>query len=82
MEHISILDKECSKDDDDTHESDCGPEAAVAMCRNVYQFVIPGGNGSQALGELIDRSSPNHLQSYAGRNVIQYLVRPADDFTW
>ncbi|KAG0340947.1 hypothetical protein BG000_010674 [Podila horticola] len=42
----SYLDKVSSKANDSFRASDWGPEAAIAMCHDVYNFPIPGGVGN------------------------------------
>ncbi|KAF9915371.1 hypothetical protein BX616_006303 [Lobosporangium transversale] len=62
--HFSIvvalnLDKESSKDHDSFRNTEWGPEAATAMCKDVRDFALPGGRGlgrKMTLGDLIDQT--------------------------
>ncbi|KAF9947496.1 hypothetical protein BGZ70_002645 [Mortierella alpina] len=59
----SYLDKESTKASDGFRNSEWGPEAAEAMCKDVHAFPIPGGvNGDLTMGVLID-NTPKHLIS-------------------
>ena len=59
---VKFLDKEDTREKYSSHESDWGPTSVEEMCKAVHNFAIPGGNGSQILGDLIDKS-PKHLIS-------------------
>ncbi|ORY96061.1 hypothetical protein BCR41DRAFT_390721 [Lobosporangium transversale] len=53
------LDKESSKDHDSFRNTEWGPEAATAMCKDVRDFALPGGRGlgrKMTLGDLIDQT--------------------------
>ncbi|KAF9954069.1 hypothetical protein BGZ72_004931 [Mortierella alpina] len=56
------LDKESSKENDSFRNSEWGSEAADAMCNEVRDFPIPGGDGTLTLGDLID-NTPKDLVS-------------------
>ncbi|KAG0030885.1 hypothetical protein BGZ82_007223 [Podila clonocystis] len=60
----SQLDKESSKENDSFRNSEWGPEAAEAMCKEVRHFKIPSGKEDKdlTLGDLIDLS-PKELIS-------------------
>ncbi|KAF9386070.1 hypothetical protein CPB97_004156 [Podila verticillata] len=52
---FQYLDKVSSKANDSFRASDWGPEAAIAMCHEVYNFPIPGGVGNNMeLRDLFD----------------------------
>lgn len=59
---VQYLDKKTTKDNDAFRNSEWGPEAAEAMCKQVRHFKIPGGKDGRVLtmGDLIDRT-PKHL---------------------
>lgn len=80
---IQFLNKETSKQNDSFRNSEWGPEAAEAMCKEVRHFKLPSGEEGKALtiGDLIDKS-PKELISkvmleekvfdtwYGGRTVL------------
>lgn len=53
-----FLNKETAKSNDSFRNSEWGPEAAEAMCKEVRHFKVPGGKNGQILtiGDLIDRT--------------------------
>ncbi|CAO3568910.1 unnamed protein product [Mortierella alpina] len=53
---VLYLDKESSKENDSFRNSEWGAEAAEAMCGDVRDFPIPGGDGTLTLGDLIDNT--------------------------
>ncbi|KAG0029858.1 hypothetical protein BGZ81_003348 [Podila clonocystis] len=59
---ILFLNGETSRADNSFRNSDWGPEAAEAMCKQVRNFRVPSGKHGRAstLGEFIDRT-PKHL---------------------
>lgn len=59
---IHFLNNETSRADSSFRNSDWGPEAAEAMCKQVRNFRVPNGKDGRAstLGEFIDRT-PKHL---------------------
>ncbi|KAF8981041.1 hypothetical protein BGZ52_003347 [Haplosporangium bisporale] len=59
---IHFLNNETSRADNSFRNSDWGPEAAEAMCKQVRNFRVPNGKDGRAstLGEFIDRT-PKHL---------------------
>lgn len=59
---IHFLNGESSRADSSFRNSDWGPEAAEAMCKQVRNFRIPSGKNGRAstLGDFIDRT-PKHL---------------------
>ncbi|CAO3564889.1 unnamed protein product [Mortierella alpina] len=60
---VQYLDKESTKVNNSFRNSEWGPEAAEAMCKDVHAFPIPGGaNGDLTMGVLID-NTPKHLIS-------------------
>jgi len=77
------LTKETAKQNDAFRNSEWGPEAADAMCKEVRHFKMPGGKDGKVLtiGDYIDRT-PKHLISkvmleekvfqtwYGGRTVL------------
>ncbi|KAF9953853.1 hypothetical protein BGZ72_005104 [Mortierella alpina] len=58
---VLYLDKESSKENDSFRNSEWGAEAAEAMCNDVRDFRIPGGNGSLTLGDLIDNTPKTQI---------------------
>ncbi|KAG0339385.1 hypothetical protein BG000_002246 [Podila horticola] len=55
---IQFLTKETSKLNDSFRNSECGPEAAEAMTREVRNFKLPSKNGrALIMGHYIDRTS-------------------------
>ncbi|KAF9428988.1 hypothetical protein BGZ94_000217 [Podila epigama] len=60
---IQYLNKETSKDHDSFRNSEWGPEAAEAMCKEVRHFKVPGGkDGNElTLGDYIDRSNKHFI---------------------
>ncbi|KAI1321059.1 hypothetical protein EDD11_008640 [Mortierella claussenii] len=54
---VHHLNKISSKANDSFRNSEWGSEAAEAMCKEVRDFVIPGGDGSRTLGTLIDQTN-------------------------
>lgn len=57
---IQHLTKESSKQNDSFRNSEWGPEAADAMCKEIRHFPIPGGkDGNLTMGDLIDRCRRN-----------------------
>ncbi|KAG0342047.1 hypothetical protein BG004_005771 [Podila humilis] len=79
---IQFLTKETAKTNDSFRNSEWGPEAAEAMCKEVRHFKVPGGRtGSLTLGEYIDRSPKEYISKvmleekvfqtwYGGRTVL------------
>ncbi|KAG0029242.1 hypothetical protein BGZ81_003990 [Podila clonocystis] len=60
---IQHLNKETSKQHDSSRNSEWGPEAAEAMCKQIRHFELPGGkDGNLTMGDLIDKT-PKHLIS-------------------
>ncbi|KAG0029241.1 hypothetical protein BGZ81_003989 [Podila clonocystis] len=60
---IQHLTGETAKQHDAFRNSEWGPEAAEAMCKQVRDFKIPGGkDGNLTMGDLIDKT-PKHLIS-------------------
>ncbi|KAG0090463.1 hypothetical protein BGZ93_007368 [Podila epicladia] len=61
---VRYLTKETSKQHDSFRNSEWGPEAAEAMCKEVRDFKVPGGREGKVttIGDLIDRT-PKHLIS-------------------
>ncbi|KAG0362309.1 hypothetical protein BG005_006139 [Podila minutissima] len=61
---VRFLTKETSKQHDSFRNSEWGPEAAEAMCKEVRDFKVPGGKEGKVttIGDLIDRT-PKHLIS-------------------
>ncbi|KAG0012507.1 hypothetical protein BGZ82_002576, partial [Podila clonocystis] len=60
---IQHLTSETVKQHDAFRNSEWGPEAAEAMCKQVRDFKIPGGkDGNLTMGDLIDKT-PKHLIS-------------------
>lgn len=59
---IHFLNNETSRADNSFRNSDWGPEAAEAMCKQVRNFKVPNGKDGKpsTLGEFIDRT-PKHL---------------------
>jgi hypothetical protein len=55
---VLYLDKRSSKEHDSFRNSEWGPEAAEAMCKEVRHFKVPGGNDGKTLtlGDYIDRT--------------------------
>ncbi|KAF9314650.1 hypothetical protein BG003_003941 [Podila horticola] len=56
---VHHLNEELSSSQDkqeSNHNSEWGPEAAEAMCKEVRHLTIPGGNGNMTIGDLIDRT--------------------------
>ncbi|KAG0039933.1 hypothetical protein BGZ82_006046 [Podila clonocystis] len=63
QDNFAHLNKETSKQHDSSRNSEWGPEAAEAMCKQIRHFEIPGGkDGNLTMGDLIDRT-PKHLIS-------------------
>ncbi|KAG0030886.1 hypothetical protein BGZ82_007224 [Podila clonocystis] len=60
-EYPEFLDKNSAKENNSFRNSEWGPEAAEAMCRQVRHFKVPGGKEGQVLtmGDLIDRTPKN-----------------------
>ncbi|KAF9277910.1 hypothetical protein BGZ68_008912 [Mortierella alpina] len=58
---VLYLDKESSKENDSFRNSEWGAEAAEAMCNEVRDFPIPGGNGTLTLGDLIDNTPKSQI---------------------
>ncbi|KAG0261840.1 hypothetical protein BG011_000603 [Mortierella polycephala] len=58
---VHHLNKTSYRDNDSFRNSEWGPEAAEAMCNEVRDFAIPGGNGSQTVGDLIDNTPKEHI---------------------
>ncbi|KAF9105841.1 hypothetical protein BGX29_011244 [Mortierella sp. GBA35] len=60
---VQYLDEESSKDNDAFRNSEWGPEAAGAMCKEVRHFpIVSGGDKFSTIGDLID-STPKELIS-------------------
>ncbi|KAF9203844.1 hypothetical protein BGZ59_001405, partial [Podila verticillata] len=53
---VKFLDTEGTREKYNSHNSDWGPASVEEMCKAVYNFAIPGGNGLQVLGNLNDKS--------------------------
>ncbi|KFH66160.1 hypothetical protein MVEG_08261 [Podila verticillata NRRL 6337] len=80
---VQFLNEEMSKQHDSFRNSEWGPGAAEAMCKEVRDFKVPGGKDGKVttMGDLIDRT-PKHLISkvmleekvfdtwYGGRTVL------------
>ncbi|KAG0095883.1 hypothetical protein BGZ93_005275 [Podila epicladia] len=80
---IHFLDKDSSKRNDSSRNSEWGPEAAEALAREVRPFKVPGGKDGKVLtlGDYVDRT-PRHSMSkvmleeivfdtwYSGRTVL------------
>ncbi|KAF9901069.1 hypothetical protein BX616_002390, partial [Lobosporangium transversale] len=80
---VQYLDSESSKSHDSFRNSEWGPEAAIAMCKEVQDFPVPGGkNNDMTIGDLIDSTpliSKIHPASGAGAmNAIQDAVALAN----
>ncbi|KAF9387531.1 hypothetical protein CPB97_002432 [Podila verticillata] len=60
---IQFLTKETAKTNDSFRNSEWGPEAAEAMCKEVRDFKVPGGKDGQVLtlGDYIDRSPKEYI---------------------
>ncbi|KAF9982804.1 hypothetical protein BGZ75_005711 [Mortierella antarctica] len=58
---VLYLDKESSKENDSFRNSEWGAEAAEAMCSDVRDFPIPGGDSKLTLGDLIDNTPKNQI---------------------
>ncbi|KAG0209585.1 hypothetical protein BGX28_010200 [Mortierella sp. GBA30] len=86
------LDKESSKENDSFRNSEWGAEATDAMCNEVRDFPIPGGDGTLTLGDLIDNTPKDKISKvmleekvfstwYHGRTVLMgdacHKVHPA-----
>ncbi|KAG0025770.1 hypothetical protein BGZ81_006858 [Podila clonocystis] len=58
---LEFLDKNSAKENDSFRNSEWGPKAAEAMCRQVRHFKVTGGKEGQILtmGDLIDRTPKN-----------------------
>ncbi|KAG0349381.1 hypothetical protein BG004_007008 [Podila humilis] len=57
---LYFLDKNSSKEHDSFRNSEWGPEAAEAMCKQVRHFKVPGGKDGNVLtlGDYFDRTPP------------------------
>lgn len=77
------MDNECSKESDSFRNSEWGPEAAEAMCKEVRDFKLPGGKDGAliTIGDLIDRTPKDLISKvmleekvfdtwYGGRTVL------------
>ncbi|KAG0017037.1 hypothetical protein BGZ81_010938 [Podila clonocystis] len=53
---IQHLDKSAAKDNDAFRNSEWGPEASEAMCKEIGHLRIPGGNGNLTLKDIFDRT--------------------------
>ncbi|KAG0204434.1 hypothetical protein BGX28_003616 [Mortierella sp. GBA30] len=58
---VLYLDKEASKENNSFRNSEWGNEAAQAMCNEVRDFPIPGGDGTLTLGDLIDNTPKQQI---------------------
>ncbi|KAF9402266.1 hypothetical protein BGZ94_004980, partial [Podila epigama] len=80
---VQYLDKESSKENDAFRNSEWGPEAAEAMCKQVRHLAIPGGKDGETwtIGDLIDRTPKEFISKvmleekvfdtwYGGRTVL------------
>ncbi|KAF9428633.1 hypothetical protein BGZ94_001656 [Podila epigama] len=78
-----FLNKDTRRDNDSFRNSEWGPEAADAMCKEVRHFKVPGGkNGAQlTIGDLIDKTPREFISKvmleekifdtwYSGRTVL------------
>ncbi|KAF9384138.1 hypothetical protein CPB97_005908, partial [Podila verticillata] len=79
---IQFLTKETAKQNDSFRNSEWGPEAAAAMCKEWRHLKVPGGkSGELTLGDYIDRSPKEYIAKvmleeivfdtwYSGRTVL------------
>lgn len=80
---LQFLNKEIAKSNNSFRNSEWGPEAADAMCKEVRHFKIPGGKDDKVLtiGDLIDRTPKGMISKvmleekvfdtwYGGRTVL------------
>ncbi|KAF8983256.1 hypothetical protein BGZ52_001130 [Haplosporangium bisporale] len=79
---IQFLTKESAKQNDSFRNSEWGPEAAAAMCKEWRHLKVPGGKtGELTLGDYIDRSPKEYIAKvmleeivfdtwYSGRTVL------------
>ncbi|KFH66086.1 hypothetical protein MVEG_08187 [Podila verticillata NRRL 6337] len=80
---VQFLGKESAKKNDSFRNSEWGPEAAEAMCKEVRDFKLPGGKDGAliTLGDLIDRTPKDLISKvmleekvfdtwYGGRTVL------------
>ena len=77
-----FLDKETSKEHDVLRDTNWGPEAAMAMSKEVRDFPVSIGNGKfKAIGDLVDRTPTDLISKvvleekvfktwYSGRTVL------------
>ncbi|KAG0333475.1 hypothetical protein BG000_009119 [Podila horticola] len=80
---IQFLDEDTSKQNDSFRNSEWGPEAAEAMCREIRGFKVPGGTNGQVLtlGDYLDKTPKDLISKvmleekvfdtwYSGRTVL------------
>ncbi|KAF9896587.1 hypothetical protein BX616_007163, partial [Lobosporangium transversale] len=58
---IQYLDGESAKLNDSFRNTEWGAEAAIAMCEDVWDFPLPGGNGNLTMGDIISNTPQNQI---------------------
>ncbi|KAI1299079.1 hypothetical protein EDD11_006499 [Mortierella claussenii] len=58
---VQYLDGESAKLNDSFRNTEWSTEAALAMCEHVWDFPLPGGNGSLKLGDIISNTPTKQI---------------------